>query len=289
MAVILVTGANGQLGSELKALSKKFYGYQFIFTDIDTLDITDKEDVRAFIKNSDPDWIINCAAYNLVDRAEDEKEKAMLINKTAVSNIAESITGSDRRFIHISTDYVFDGRSNVPYNESSPAVPLGAYGESKLAGEKAALLHYGSMVIRTSWLYSSFGTNFVKTIIAGAEKNDFLKVVFDQVGTPTYAGDLANAIMTIISGVVRNHVTFNPGIFHYSNEGVCSRYDYAFEIVRKAGIECRVVPVLSKDFASKAVRPAYSVLDKSRIKECYNVEVPYWRESLAKCIRLILT
>lgn len=287
MAVILVTGSNGQLGSELKEAAKNYYGYQFIFTDIDTLDITDKDQTETFIHNADPGWIINCAAYNLVDKAEKEQDKAILINSSAVSNITEAIRESECKLIHISSDYIFDGNSNVPYNEGSLPNPLSAYGKSKLEGEKAALMHYGSMVIRTSWLYSSFGANFVKTILAKAKENDRLSVVFDQTGTPTYAADLASAIMIIISGVIRNKLAFHAGIYHYSNEGVCSWYDLATEVVKEAGLDCNIIPVLSKDYKSAAKRPAYSVLDKTKIKETYNLEIPHWRTSLNKCVKML--
>jgi dTDP-4-dehydrorhamnose reductase len=287
VAVILITGAKGQLGSEINKLSRKYLGYDFIFTDIDTLDITNREQTSDFIKKNEPDWIINCAAYNLVDKAESEPEKAMLINSEAVKNIAESITGSECKFIHVSTDYVFDGNSNFPYDENSPANPVSAYGKSKYAGELVALRHNRSMVIRTSWLYSSFGNNFVRTILAKAKERDVLRVVFDQIGSPTYAGDLAAAIIEIIALVIRNKIAFNPGIYHYSNEGVCSWYDFAEEIVKEAGISCKVLPILSKEYPTAARRPFYSVLDKSKIKETYNIMIPHWRSSFKSCIRLM--
>jgi dTDP-4-dehydrorhamnose reductase len=287
MAVILITGANGQLGNELKIVSKNFYGYHFIFTDIDTLDITNPGLTAEYIKKSGADWIINCAAYNLVDKAESEPEAAMLINGTAVKNITEVIRGTECRFIHISSDYIYDGKSNVPYNEFSPANPLSAYGRSKLAGEKYALLHPGSMIIRTSWLYSSFGNNFVKTILKNAKEKESLRVVFDQTGTPTYAADLAGAIMHIVSGVIRNQIALNAGIYNYSNEGVCTWYDFALEIIQEAGLNCKVNPVLTKDYLSAAQRPAFSVLDKSKIKDNYGLSIPHWRTSLKKCIKLL--
>jgi dTDP-4-dehydrorhamnose reductase len=287
MAIILITGANGQLGNELKVVSKSFYGYDFIFTDIDTLDITSPQHTQEFIKKSRPDWIINCAAYNLVDKAETEPDSAMLINGTAVKNITEVIRGSECRFIHISSDYIFDGRSNVPYNEYSPTNPLSVYGRSKLAGEKFALQHQGSMIIRTSWLYSSFGNNFVKTILKIAKERESLKVVFDQTGTPTYAADLAEAIMHIISGVIRNQIALNAGIYNYSNEGVCTWYDLATEIIQEAGLSCQVNPILTKDYKTAAQRPAYSVMDKSKIKDNYNLSIPHWRTSLKRCIKLL--
>jgi dTDP-4-dehydrorhamnose reductase len=287
MAIILITGAKGQLGSELKEVSKNYYGYDFIFTDIDSLDITSHEKTSEFINKSKPDWIINCAAYNLVDKAETEPDKAMLINGTAVKNITEVIRGSECRFIHISSDYVYDGSSNVPYNENITANPLSAYGRSKLAGEKYALLHNGSMIIRTAWLYSSFGNNFVKTILRNAAEKESIKVVFDRTGTPTYAADLAGAIMNIISGVIRNQIAMNSGIYNYSNEGVCSWYDFASEIIKESGLTCQVLPVLTKDFPQAAKRPVYSVLDKSKIKENYGLSIPHWKDSLIKCLKLL--
>lgn len=287
MAIILITGANGQLGNELKVVSKNFYGYDFIFTDIDILDITSLDQTTGFIKKSKPDWIINCAAYNLVDKAESEPDQALLINGIAVKNITEVISGSECRFIHVSSDYVYDGKSNVPYNEHVSPNPLSAYGRSKLAGEKYALLHQGSMIIRTSWLYSSFGNNFVKTILRHAAEKESLKVVFDQTGTPTYAADLAEAIMTIVSGVIRNQMAMNSGIYNYSNEGVCTWYDFACEIIKEAGLTCQVHPVLTKDYHLAAERPAYSVMDKSKIKDNYSLSIPHWRTSLIKCIKLL--
>jgi dTDP-4-dehydrorhamnose reductase len=287
MAVILITGAKGQLGNELKIVSKNFYGYEYIFTDIDTLDLTNPEQTAEFIKKTRPGWIINCAAYNFVDKAESESDVAMLINGTSVKNITDVIQGSECKFIHISSDYVYDGQSNVPYNEYSPANPLSAYGRSKLAGEKYALNHQGSMIIRTAWLYSSFGNNFVKTILQNAKVKESLDVVSDQTGSPTYAADLAEAIMYIVSGVIRNQIALNAGIYNYSNEGVCSWYDFAVEIVREAGLSCTINPILTKDYKSVAQRPAYSVMNKSKIKENYNLSIPHWRTSLTKCIKLL--
>ena len=288
MAVILVTGASGQLGNEIRVLSKNYFGYEFIFTDIDSLDITNEASVRDFVKKTGPDWIINCAAYNFVDRAETEADKAFQVNALSVRNLASSIKDTDRRLIHVSTDYVFDGNANTPYNENFPVNPLSVYAKSKRAGEENALIHHASMIIRTSWLYSSFGNNFVKTILKHAAEKESLKVVFDQVGTPTYAADLANAIMIIVSKVIRNQIAFNPGIYHYSDEGVCSWYDFASEIVKESGIKCRIYPILTKEYPSAAPRPFYSVLDKSKIKENYNLEIPHWRSSLQKCIKQLI-
>jgi dTDP-4-dehydrorhamnose reductase len=287
MAVILVTGSSGQLGSELKVSSRNYSGYEFIFTDLDKLDITDENAVKNFIKQNHPDWIINCAAYNLVDKAESDYENAVRINGLAVKNLAESIKGTESKLIHISTDYVFDGNSNRPYNENSVTNPQSAYGRSKLEGERFALLHNETMIIRTSWLYSSFGNNFAKTIIRHGKEKESLRVVFDQVGTPTYAADLADTLLLIISKVIRNQIAFNAGIYHYSNEGVCSWYDFATEIILESRLKCKVNPILSRDFPSIVKRPFYSVLDKSKIKENYGIEIPHWKGSLGKCMRLL--
>lgn len=288
MATILITGSDGQLGSELKLVSKNYYGYDFIFTDLDTLDITDNRNTKDFIHKVKPDWILNCAAYNQVDKAESDIETAMLVNSVAVKNISESIEGSDCRFIHFSTDYVFSGKSFTPYNEYSLPDPESVYGRSKLAGEKAALSHHAAIVIRTSWLYSSFGANFVKTILKKAKEKESLNVVFDQIGTPTFAADLAEAVISIIAGVIRNQIAFIPGIYHYSNEGVCSWYDFAEAVVSEAGFNCRIIPILSAQYPTAAKRPAMSVLDKGRIKENYNLTIPHWRSSLQKCIKKII-
>jgi len=287
MAIILVTGAAGQLGNELKVVSKNFYGYDFIFTDLDTLDLSNKEQTAEFIKINSPDWIVNCAAYNLVDKAQSEPETAMVVNGTAVKNIVDSIKGSETRFIHISTDYIYDGLANVPYNESAVPNPASEYGKSKLAGEKFALQHHAAMVIRTAWLYSSFGNNFVKTIMRHGKEKESLKVVFDQTGTPTYASDLATAIMSIISGVIRNQFAFKSGVYNYSDEGACTWYDFAAEIIKEAGLNCLINPVLTKEYPLPAPRPAYSVMDKSKIKENYGLVIPHWRTSLEKCMKLL--
>ncbi|HOP58823.1 MAG TPA: dTDP-4-dehydrorhamnose reductase [Bacteroidales bacterium] len=287
MADILITGANGQLGNEIRKISEKYYGYDFVFTDIDTLNLTNKTQVNDFILNTSPDWIINCAAYNFVDKAESETENAFMVNAESVKNIAESVKGTDCKFIHISSDYVFDGKSNLPYTEDSPVNPLSVYGKSKLAGEEFALSHNRTMIIRTSWLYSSFGHNFVRTILKKSRETDSLRVVFDQTGTPTYAADLAEAIIEIVSGVIRNKIAFHAGIYHYSNEGVCTWYDLAEAVISEVRSECKVFPVLSEEYPVVAQRPAYSVLNKSKIKETYNIDIPHWRKSLSECIKLL--
>ena len=287
MTTILVTGASGQLGSEIRERAGRFSGYNFVFTDIDKLDITDARSTASFITELSPSWIINCAAYTAVDKAEDEEDKATLINGKGVENIVSALTGSDCRLIHISTDYIFDGNSPVPYSENDTPSPASAYGRSKLAGEKAAICWPQTMIIRTSWLYSSYGNNFVKTILGKAGSSQSINVVFDQAGSPTYAADLASAILEIISGIIQNRHNFIPGIFNYSNEGVCSWYDIANEIVIAAGSECKVIPVRSSAYPSKVKRPAYSALDKTRIKENYSLTISHWRASLNNCISKI--
>ena len=287
MTTILVTGSAGQLGSEIRERSARYSGYTFVFTDTGELDITDAGATAAFITDLAPSWIINCAAYTAVDRAEEEEEMATLINATGVENLVSALAGSDCRLIHISTDYIFDGNSSVPYLEEDTPSPASAYGRTKLAGEKAAMKWSSTMTIRTSWLYSSYGNNFVKTILRKAGTSGNINVVFDQVGSPTYAADLAAAILEIISGVIQNRHLFVPGIFNYSNEGVCSWFDVATEIVLAAGSQCSVVPVRSSAYPSKVRRPAYSVLDKSKIREYYNLNIPHWRTSLNNCIAKI--
>jgi dTDP-4-dehydrorhamnose reductase len=287
MSTILVTGASGQLGSEIRERSGRYSGYTFVFTDTGELDITDPQATASFIAELSPSWVINCAAYTAVDKAEDDEEAATLINAGGVENIVSAITGSDCKLIHISTDYVFDGTSSVPYLENDNPSPDSAYGRSKLAGEKVAMGWPQTVIIRTSWLYSSYGNNFVKTILGKAGSVQSINVVFDQVGSPTYAADLASAILEIISGVIQNRHVFVPGIFNYSNEGVCSWYDLAVEIVSVAGSECKVIPVRSSAWPSKVRRPAYSVLDKTRIRDNYNLTIPHWRASLYNCISKI--
>ena len=287
MTTIIVTGSSGQLGNELRERSSRHSGYDFIFTDVGDLDITDAKATSAFIGEHSPSWIINCAAYTAVDRAEDEEELATRINGAGVENIVSSLTGKDCRLIQISTDYVFDGNRAIPYSENDEPSPASAYGRSKLAGEKAALRWPNTMIIRTAWLYSAYGNNFVKTILNRAGSSESINVVFDQTGSPTYAADLATALLDIISGVIQNRHMFVPGIFNYTDEGVCSWFDLATEIVAAAGSHCRVMPVRSAAYPSRVNRPAYSVLDKSKITEYYNLSIPHWRTSLNNCISKI--
>lgn len=274
---ILVTGANGQLGSELRVLSVNS-NHEFLFTDVAELDITNREAVDNYVSEHGTDIIVNCAAYTNVDKAEDDTEMADNINHLAVKNLAEVSAKYKLILIHISTDYVFDGSKNTPYLETDPTAPLGVYGRTKLAGEKAVTdSGCDYLIIRTSWLYSSFGNNFVKTIRRLTAEKDSLKVVFDQVGTPTYAGDLAQAILKIIDS---GKYADNAGIYHFSNEGVCSWYDFAIEIRNLSGNLCVIQPCHSDEFPSKVKRPNFSVLDKTKIKETFGLKIPYWKVSL---------
>lgn len=287
-AKVLVTGAYGQLGNEIRAHSAHSENLEFLFTDYDSLDITDDEAVMYWFFQNRPGYVINCAAYTAVDKAEEDRENAFLLNSRGPENLARACSVVQAKMIHLSTDYVFDGTSCQPYTEKDMPNPSGVYGASKLQGENLAIAADPTVVIiRTSWLYSSFGNNFVKTMMRLGRERDALKVVYDQVGTPTYAGDLAAAIIHILEGSSSGRINWHPGIYHYSNEGVCSWYDFAAEIHRKAGITCNLYPVESKDFPTLARRPSYSVLNKAKIKSAYQLQIPWWRSSLEKCIDLI--
>lgn len=280
---ILITGSKGQLGSEIRVLAEGYPDFDFLYTDIDELDITDQLKVDEFFINNMPQVIINCAAYTAVDKAESDEATAYLINATAVENLSKSAAKIGALMIHISTDYVFDGKSYLPYCESDKINPQSAYGRTKLAGEEAVRQYAGKgIIIRTSWLYSAFGNNFVKTMMKYGMERDELKVVFDQVGTPTYARDLAKAILDIIPSAIQH-----PGtdLFHYSNEGVASWYDFAKTVIAFSGISCNVKPILTKEYPSPTPRPWFSVLNKSKIKEKYSIEIPYWIDSVKDCIR----
>lgn len=283
---IVVTGANGQLGSELKEISEKNTNFTWYFFDINDFDLTDFYHTRKVFLELKPDFTINCAAYTAVDKAEDEYEKAFLVNSTVPENLVNIISEFQGTFIHISTDYVFDGRKTTPYDEDDITNPLSVYGKSKEEGEKRVLAYEKTLIIRTSWLYSKFGTNFVKTILNKTKEVDTLKVVFDQVGTPTNAADLANTILNIINDLINGNEKY--GIFHFSNEGVCSWYDFAWEIVEYVKSNVKILPVLSTEYIQKACRPPYSVMNKKKIKEIYSIEIPYWKESLYKTLNLLL-
>ena len=278
MKRILVTGSNGQLGSEIKDLSSNYPDFQFIYTDIDELDLTDQKAIDTFFEKEEFNACINCAAYTAVDKAEDEPETAMLINATTVVYLSKACSKKGIPFIHISTDYVFDGKNHKPYSEFDATTPGSEYGRTKLAGEKAVFgFAENALIIRTSWLYSSYGNNFVKTMLRLGQERKELSVVFDQVGTPTYAGDLAKAILDILSS---DKIKPGVSVYHYSNEGVISWYDFAKAIFHESDISCKVKAIESKDFPVKASRPFYSVLNKSKIKNDFQVEVPYWLDSL---------
>jgi dTDP-4-dehydrorhamnose reductase len=287
MKKILITGAYGQLGSELRVLSSGMPDQEFYFTDYDSLDVTDTQAVKDYMGSVRPDFVIHCAAYTGVDKAEQDKESCFRLNAVAPGIMADACKNFSSRLVHISTDYVFDGTASIPYTEDHPANPQGVYGLSKRDGELACMENPESVIIRTSWLYSSFGQNFVKTMIRLGNEREHLNVVCDQVGTPTYARDLASAILTIISQTISDPKKWNPGIYHYSNEGVCSWYDFAMAIHEISGIKCRINPVETKDFLTLAKRPGYSVLNKSKIKSTFNLSIPYWQESLKKCIEII--
>ena len=279
---ILVTGANGQLGSEMRKLGAVSPN-EYIFTDVAELDITDKAAVMAFAEQTKIDVIVNCAAYTNVDKAEDDEATAELINATAVRNLAEAAKAQDATLFHVSTDYVFGAEGNTPRSEDMPTNPLGVYGTTKLHGEQA-IQEVGAkaIIIRTAWLYSEFGNNFLKTMLRLTKEKESLNVVFDQVGTPTYAGDLALVIFSIIEG---NIYIGNEGTYHFSNEGVCSWYDFATEIAIAAGHDgCNIQPCHSSEFPSKVTRPPYSVLDKTKIKQTFGVDIPHWRDSMLYCL-----
>lgn len=279
---ILITGSNGQLGSELKELADGYSHFEFLYTDINELDITDEASVNHFFALYNPDVVINCAAYTAVDKAETDEETAFLINAVATGNLARTSSECGAFMVHISTDYVFDGKNFCPYTETDKINPLSVYARSKAAGEDAVHQANGkAIIIRTSWLYSAFGNNFIKTMIKYGKERDTMNVVFDQVGTPTYARDLAKAILDTLPLAMAAEAI---EVYHYSNEGVASWYDFAIAIHHFANISCKVNPILTKDYPLPAERPFYSVLDKSKIKKKLAIEIPYWRDSVKNCI-----
>lgn len=277
---MLVTGANGQLGNEMQVLARENLQHTYFFTDVQELDICDEQAVYAYVSEHKIDIIVNCAAYTAVDKAEDNVELCDKLNNIAPGYLARAAQANGAAMIQVSTDYVFDGTAHIPYTEEEPTCPASVYGSTKLAGEQNVMDHCEkAMVIRTAWLYSIYGNNFVKTMIRLGQERDSLGVIFDQIGTPTYANDLAQAIFAAINkGVVR-------GIYHFSDEGVCSWYDFTIAIHRLAGIaSCKVKPLHTADYPAKAPRPHYSVLDKTKIKDTFGIEIPHWEESLKRCI-----
>lgn len=284
MKNILVTGANGQLGNEMRLLAEVNKEYAYFFTDVAELDICDEQAVRNFVAEHQIDIIVNCAAYTAVDKAEDNQELCDKLNHVAPGYLAKAIESRGGYFIQVSTDYVFDGTAHIPYTEEQPTCPDSVYGITKLAGEQEAMKYCSkTMIVRTAWLYSTFGNNFVKTMLRLGREKTSLGVIFDQIGTPTYARDLAVAIFAAINkGIV-------PGIYHFSNEGVCSWYDFTQMIHHLAGIDsCRLKPLHTEEYPTKAKRPHYSVLDKTKIKDTFGIEIPYWVDSLKECVDKLL-
>ena len=286
MLNILITGANGQLGSALRRLGC-VSPHNYICTDVAELDITDAAAVLRTVEERRIDVIVNCAAYTDVERAEEDEPRADLLNHKAAGNLAAAAKATGATLFHVSTDYVFDGTAHLPYTEDAPTAPLGVYGRTKLAGERAvAESGCKYLTFRTAWLYSEYGNNFLKTMLRLTAEKERLNVVFDQAGTPTYAGDLAMTIFSIVEG---GYFAGNEGLYHFSNEGVASWYDFAAEIAAAAGHDkCRIRPCRTAEFPTKAARPAYSVLDKSKIKETFGLEIPHWRESMLYCLKNML-
>lgn len=282
---ILITGCNGQLGKEFQKISKSEIDYNWLFTDIDTLDISNSSDVDNYFNENKVDICINCAAYTAVDKAEDEEEKARLINADAAKILANTCKHHNSLLIHISTDYVFDGISEHPYKENHKVCPNTVYGKTKAEGEQNIIESNCSyIIVRTSWLYSSYGNNFVKTMLRLGSEREFVNVVYDQNGNPTWAYDLACAIMLLIQRTDNNV----HEIFHYSNEGIIPWNNFAEAIFSISNKQCKVIPISTKDYGSKANRPAFSALDKTKIKEYTGIKIPFWRDSLIKCIEEII-
>ena len=277
---ILITGCNGQLGNEIQLLQAQYAQHTWLNTDVNELDITDKAAIERFVEANEIDGIVNCAVYTAVDKAESDPQLARKLNADAPAFLAEAVAKRGGWMVQVSTDYVFNGTKHTPYVETDEPCPNSVYGQTKLEGEQAvSKLCPNAMIIRTAWLYSEFGNNFVKTMIRLGREREQLGVIFDQVGTPTYAHDLATAIMTAIDKGIK------PGVYHFSNEGVTSWYDFTKSIHRLAGINtCQVSPLHTAEYPTPACRPAYSVLDKTKIKDAYGIEIPHWEESLAKCI-----
>ncbi len=286
---ILVTGANGQLGNEIRRLCRNFPGLEFIFTDVDMLDITNPDAVSVFMEASKPAIVVNCAAYTNVDGAEDDVKAARKVNALAPQVLAAACAMQEAFLIHISTDYVFDGEKGSPYNEEDETNPISVYGSSKLEGEeKIKTVFDNYLIIRTSWLYSEYGHNFMRTILALAKEKDKIEVISDQYGSPTYARDLANCIIDIIVKSILNPRAYLPGIYHYTNQGSCSWNEFAQEIINVAGITtCEVVPITTDQYPHKAQRPRNSVLDTTKVRSAFGIGIPNWKDSLRECLSSI--
>lgn len=279
---ILITGSGGQLGSEIRILAPNFPEHNFFFTDARELDISNKVAIEGFVDQHNINIIVNCAAYTAVDKAESEPEQADRINHLAVQFLSEIAKKQDIRLVHISTDYVFDGKAHRPYPVDYPTNPVNVYGETKLKGENVLrrINPKNSTIIRTSWVYSSFGNNFVKTMLRLGKEREELNVISDQIGVPTYARDLANFILENVLKIQNETVS----VYHYTNEGACSWYDFAQEIMELGRLECKVNPIPTSAYPTPAKRPFYSLMDKSTLKEDFGVEIPYWKDSLKKCV-----
>ncbi len=282
---VLITGSNGQLGSEIKELYTKYDNIECIFKDLPELDIYDADSVNSLISDEHINAVINCAAYTSVDKAEENVEIAERVNSIGVYNLVEALDKINGKLIHISTDYVFDGNNLQPYKESDPTCPISVYGKTKRAGELAVINgKIDAVVIRTSWLYSTFGDNFVKSMLKLGNEKQSLNVISDQVGTPTYARNLAKVCLEILSSSNKENINKNGKIYHYSNEGIASWYDFAVLIMEIGGLDCKVNPIQTKDYPTLAKRPRYSVLNKKKIKADFKIEIPNWEESLKECI-----
>ena len=282
--IVLVTGANGQLGIEIKRICNNFPEFEFLFTDIEDLDITSTREVTDYVMEKQPAAIVNCAAYTAVDKAETDTEKAEKINKIGPSNLAMAALNSKAFLLHVSTDFVFDGKKNIPYTESDIPKPIGIYGKTKLLGEELIKISQADYaIVRTSWLYSDGNANFLDTMLHLGKERQSINVVFDQVGTPTAACDLAEVLLLMLRKKIIENTPIK-GIFHYSNEGVCSWYDFAVRIMKLAQLPCKVLPIHTSEYPTMAQRPTFSVLDKSKIKSTLNIQIPHWEESLIKVI-----
>ena len=282
---ILVTGSNGQLGSELKDISANYKGFSFFFTDSSDLDICNSSQLDHFIKYKNINTVINCAAYTAVDMAEQNVEIAEKVNRIGVLNLVDAVAKVKGKLIHISTDYVFDGNNFLPYQELDQVNPIGVYGNTKRNGELAVInSDIDAVVIRTSWLYSAYGNNFVKTMLRLGNERDELGVIFDQVGSPTNASDLAKTCLDILAYSKETNINAKGNLYHFSNEGVASWYDFSIAIMTLGKVNCHVKPIETKDYPTPAKRPHFSVLNKSKIKNDFEIDIPYWRDSLAKCI-----